>query len=476
MRYDNPHAHFDDALTAIEIDRLTVQDKDVVREAQRWTGGERGPVVDDPDTLTAADLSAFAVEAIKIGAHALSATGQAQESRLLEQMLKDVGEKAADSTSKAAEATERAVKSASEAVGKAAADAKKAITEADAASRKEFTESVAAAKRDLNAEVRRIFGGENPELLERLQPVLDKFGTDLDAKVKASTSDLLAKAVKQFDPSDPTSPMAKHAADLGARQQQLTEQIDKNHADVVKKVDELMTALKVQEAKATLAKVTPIKGDTFENQINAVLSEIAVGLGDEYTDTRSIVGAVPRSKKGDGVLHIDGDSARIVIEMTDSTRPGWAEYFDEAERNRVAGAALGLVRTTEQNGGKSIRVLGARRILLAFDPGSDDPELVRTAVMLLRTAAIAAATRKGAHQIATAEEKIAEAIAQLEKLDDVKKTASSIQKNATKIENSCTTINSGIQRLLGDALTALTEARADAEPGSTESSAPNAVA
>lgn len=255
--------------------------------------------------------------------------------------------------------------------------------------------------------------------------------------------------------------MAKHTAELNARQQQLTELIEGNHNQLVKKMDELATELKVQEAKTSLAKVTPIKGDTFENQVNAVLSAIAVGLGDEYTDTRAIVGSVPRSKKGDGLLSVDGDAARVVIEMTDSARAGWAEYFDEAERNRHAAAALGLVRTCEQNGGQSIRVLGARRIVLAFDPASDDPELVRTVVMLLRAAALAAVTRKGAHQIATAEEKITEAVAQLAKLDEVKKTAGSIQKNATKIESACTGISAGIQRLLDDALVALTEAAAD---------------
>ncbi len=69
---NKPQAHFDDILTAIEIERLTVQDKDVAREAQRWTKGERGPVVDDPDTLTATDLSALVTEAVKIGAHALT--------------------------------------------------------------------------------------------------------------------------------------------------------------------------------------------------------------------------------------------------------------------------------------------------------------------------------------------------------------------------------------------------------------------
>ncbi len=45
-------------------------------------------------------------------------------------------------------------------------------------------------------------------------PLLDKFGAGLDEKVRSSTEELLTKAAKQFDPSDPTSPIAKHAADL----------------------------------------------------------------------------------------------------------------------------------------------------------------------------------------------------------------------------------------------------------------------
>ncbi len=191
------------------------------------------------------------------------------------------------------------------------------------------------------------------------------------------------------------------------------------------------------------------------------LAAIAVGLGDEYTDTRAVVGDVPRSKKGDGLLTVDGGAARVVIEMSDSARDKWTEYFDEAERNRHATASLGVVRTPAQNGGRSIRVLGPRRIVLAFDPSSEDPELVRTVVMMLRTSALAAASRKGSHQIATAEEKVTEAIAQLAKLDEVKKAAGSIQKNATKIESTCTVINSGIHRLLSDALAALTDADAD---------------
>lgn len=125
MTDNKAQARFDDTLTGIYIERITVHDKDVAREAQRWTTGERGRIVDDPDELAAADLSAFVTEAVKIGAHALSAAGQAQDARAVEQMMRDLGEKAAETSTKAVEVTERAVKSASDAVARASEDAKR---------------------------------------------------------------------------------------------------------------------------------------------------------------------------------------------------------------------------------------------------------------------------------------------------------------------------------------------------------------
>jgi hypothetical protein len=120
------------------------------------------------------------------------------------------------------------------------------------------------------------------------------------------------------------------------------------------------------------------------------------------------------------------------------------------------------VRTPEQNGNQTIRVLGARRVVLAFDPTCDDPDLVRTVVMLLRASALTAVSRRGGDQLDTAEEKITEAITQLDKLDDIKKAAGSIHKSADKIESSCTGINSSIQRLLAEALAALESVEEDA--------------
>jgi hypothetical protein len=466
-------AHFDEGAAAVVVENLTINDPSVVREAQRWTTGVRGPLVEDPDALARADVSAFANEAIVIGARALTATAQSTDARAVEQMLREVEEKTADATMKAAELTERTVRDASDTVIKVAEDVRKAITEADMQSRKEFTTAVDGAKKDLTTEIRRLFGGDSPELLDRLQPVLNKFGTSLESHVRTGTSELLQTAAKQFDPADPTSPMAKHAAALTAQQDKLSQQIEKNHSDLAAKVAELTTAIKVQEAKTSLAKVTPIKGGTFEMQIHDLMRSIAAGLGDEYEDTTTTVGLLPRSRKGDGVLSVEGGSNHVVVEMTDSTRSGWGDYFDEAERNRAAAAAIGVVRTPAQNANQTIRVLGSRRVVLAFDPDQDDPELLRTVVMLVRTVAIAAAARTGGAEIATAEEKIAEAPIQLEKIDSVKKLAGSIQKSATKIDSECTGVAVAIHRLLDQALVALTgtgtaaspQAAGDTEPG-----------
>lgn len=452
---NNKGARFDQDGDRVVVERLIIDDSEVAREARRWTTGERGPVVDDLDGLAAADLTKFVVEALSFGARAIAVTAMSSDTHSLELLVKDVGGKTMEVARQASEATQRVTNAASEALTKAAHDTKKAITEADEKSRKEFTTSVTTAKQELVAETRRLFGGDHPELLEKLKPVLEKFGTALEAQVRTSTTELLEKATKQLDPSDPTSPLAKHQTEMNKQQDALAKQIEKSHTDLAAKVDDLSTAIKVQEAKTTIAKVTPIKGGAFEAQMHGLMQSIAGGLGDEYEDTTIKAGLLPRSKKGDGVLSVNGTVPKVVVEMTDSVRTGWGDYLDEAERNRGAVSSLGIVRTPEQNNGQSIRVLGQRRVVIAFDPDNDDPEVLRTVVMLLRIVAVATTARSGAAEVATAEEKISEALTQLEKIDTVKKLAGTIQKNATKIDSECTSINIGIHRLLDEALVAL---------------------
>lgn len=447
-------AYFDENVAAVVVDGLSINDKDVVREAQRWTTGERGPLTDDPKLLEDADLKEFVVKAVTIGAHALTATGQAHEAQALERMISELGDRAVKSTADASMATENAVASAAKTMSQAAADAQRVFREADTATRNALTESIATVRKDMEAELARLFGGTNPEVTTRFAPLLEKFAADLDRRAAENTSELLNKAAKQFDPTDPTSPMARHTAELADRQQKLTEQIDKQHADLTGRIDDVLTTLKVAEAKSAISKVTPIKGGTYETEMHRILTSIGAGLGDEYSPTGTIAGAIPRSKKGDGVLSIGG-AACLVVEMTDSKRDAWMPYLDEAERNRKAQASLGLVRSIDQNAGESIRVLGGRRIVMAFDPDTDDADLLRTVVLLLRTSALAATTRSGTQQIAAAEEKITAALDELGKIDEIKKTAGTIHKSAQKIDSSCTTLSAGIQRLLSEAVAAL---------------------
>ncbi|MDQ2883178.1 MAG: Fis family transcriptional regulator [Actinomycetota bacterium] len=398
------------------------------------------------------DLTAFVYQAIAVGAHAIGTAGGVQDTFNLERLVADVGARTAESTSKAADTTTEVVNRATEARQKASSEAKNAIAEAGKDARQSFTDNVDSARKSLLDEVHRLVGGDHPELAARLAPMLEKFGHELDARVTTQTSDLLTRAAKQFDPDDPTSPMAKHARELHKQQETLSAALERNHRDLATKVEELSNAVKVttsaREAGAATVSITPLKGESYATGIHALMGQIALGLGDEYSDTGAVPGSISRNKKGDGVLTINGGSARIVLEMTNSKRPNWNDYLDEAERNRTAAASLGLVRESAQNNGSMVRALGSRRIVMAFDPTTDDPALLRTVVQLLRISALAASSRMDRGEIDTADEKIAEALGLLGKLDEIKKIAGTLRQNAGKIEQQSDDIRSALTRLL----------------------------
>ena len=460
-------SRFDVDCPSVVITRLVMTDLAVVSESRRWSTGVRGDAVEVAE-MAGADLTNFVTQALNIGASAITAAGNAQDTFGLERLITEVGARTAESSSHAAQVTSMAVSDATQAMTVASELAKKAIAETDAASRRNFEETVSTAQKQLRGDLQRLFDGENPELVERLQPILEKFGTDLDSKVARQTTELLGRAAKQFDPTDPTSPMAKHAAELTRQQEVLAGTLARNHDALATKVEALTMAVSVQSAaqraSAKTASVTPLKGITYADAVHAVMHDIASGLGEEYVDTGAVTGQVTRSKKGDSVLTVGDGTARVVLEMTDSARPNWNQYLEESERNREALASLGLVRDQAQNAGQSIRVLGSRRIVMAFDPAVDDPNLLRTVVMLLRTTAITAAARHGADEIASVEEKITEAIELLSRIDDIQKTAGAIHKSASKISNECDAFTSGIERLLTQALAALAGAEIAGAP------------
>ena len=452
-------ATFDPAGPAVVINHLTVTDAEVVSEARRWSTGQRGATA-AVDAIGDADLTGFVTQAMAVGARAIAGAGSAQDTFELERLIAEVGTRTVESSSQAADATAKATAGAAESMGKAAEAARRSIAESEAAARKGFAETVEQSTTALRGEVARLFGGENPELLAKLDPILDAAGRKMGEQAFEQTDKLLAKVSRQFDPADPTSPFAKQAAALADQQQALTASMDKNHLALVAKVDELATAVEVQKAAqsatARTASVTPLKGATFEDEVGAFMQQIAAGLGDEYVETGGFAGTIARCKKGDGLLSVGVGPARVVVEMHDSTDGRiWNDYLDEAERNREAQASIGVVRTPAQNKGQVIRVLGQRRVIVAFDPSTDDADLLRTVVQLVRASAIAAASRRDVEGLATAEEHIQKAEVLLAGINKIRKASGSVRKSADLIDKECTSIQTGIGRHLNEALVAL---------------------
>ena len=453
-----PAAHYERSTPAVVIDALAITHPAVCTEALRWSTGARGPAV-SADELEGSDLSGFATQAMIVGAQAISVAGSTQDTVNLEQLIQDVGTRTTQSATAATQATTQAAADAAKAVRGASDELRTALAEAAEASRRSFGDSVSVASEQLKGALTELLGGDDPQLLQRVAPVLDKAATRMARLSAEQTDTMLAKLTRQFDPADPTSPFAKQVKVLETQQTALAGVLERNHLTLSGKVEQLTTAVQVataaKKAASAVASVTPLKGASYAGQVHRILDQLAAEMGDEYTDTGNLAGTISRCKKGDGVLTLTGGQSRVVLEMSDSPRSGWHAYLDEAERNRDAAASLGLVRCVAHNAGHTIRVLGPRRIVMAFDPETDDVDLLRTVVLLLRIGALAATTRADVDGIRTVRERVAEAVTALNGIDEITKAATAIHKSADKVSTQADTLRSQLRRLLGQAMNAL---------------------
>ena len=451
---------YDAATSTIIVTDLQVSQPAVSQEALRWSTGTRGAAVTGSD-LEGYDLAPFVIQALTVGATAINAAAGAQDTYNLEQLIQDVGHRTTEASQRAAESTAKVTTAAADAMDKATTTARKSLAESSEASKKAISETVSSARKDLRDELTRLFGGEDPEFVARLQPVLDDFTAKLTKRTDEHTSSMFEKATKALNPDDPTSPIAKQMAAFDKRHTELVEQSAKQNDELKTKVSELTKAIEVQRAAAAATKaaanVTPIKGASYEDNAGAVLAALATGFGDEYIATGTTTGAIPYCKKGDGVLRIADTGARVVVEMHTSSgqKRGWGDYLDEAERNRCAAASLGLVPTVEENDGHRVRTIGSRRIVMAFDPETDDQSLLHTVLCLLRAASVAASTRDDNGEVETARERIGEALDALSRLDEIQKVAGQIKKSGDKVATQADGLQTTLNRLLLQAQTAL---------------------
>jgi hypothetical protein len=197
------------------------------------------------------------------------------------------------------------------------------------------------------------------------------------------------------------------------------------------------------------------------------------GLGAAFERTGLTVGLLRNCKKGDGVVELptgrDGDpSPRVVVEI--STQEGgrdWPAYLREAERNRGCAVSLGIVRSSSQvPGGEPLALLGPTRAVIAFDPDTDSPALLRAALQLLAVEARRRVAGAGC-DVQAADSKIGAAREQLAQLIALHKLATGVRDNAGKVVAGLDATHAALSQSLDQALAAL-RAAAPATIGGAE--------
>lgn len=471
-------AQYEASTKQIVIRQLAVTNPEIVMEAHYWATGHRGPAVSD-DQLAQADLSLFIRAALDAGTKAIQAAAGTTELASQHRAVADLARRAEDATKKAVNQIGRAAEQTEKAARVSNDETRRLVNQTTEQVRGTVRSALEQAVGDLRREMMALTG-ENAPVATAARSAVDKAGAALQSQLEQRFGEAIAGIGRKFDLRDPTSPIGQLAASLREEQGRLAAQLTAANGELVRRLEQLQTTVAVNAAAAQAvqdtARVTPLKGTSFEAAVHEMVGTLAAHWGDQYDVTATTAGSIPRCMKGDGVLTISGqprapEGVRVVLEMSDSARRDWPAYLDDCLRNRVAHAALGIVRSVDQVPDDArIRIYGSNRIVMAFDPNAEDPATLHTVLALLRLQAVLAASRTGTAHLRTAEEKIAESMAVLGQLADLQSTAALTRSHADKLVSGLGTLHARLARSLTEAEHALQAAATehpDGEPGAS---------
>ena len=251
-------------------------------------------------------------------------------------------------------------------------------------------QSVTRAMTELAQRVDMLLQGEDSPVRQAIgqtvKGLTDQALEEMQRTIKAHESSV--RTVLSTD--SPDSPLSGLRRDLLQAEREGRREIEEQ----LGKIQELIAV--GHEHQAVMAK-TAIKGLGYEAAVVQALTEVAHGLEDTVEPTGGVPGAIPRCKVGDAVITVNGIASRgknikIVMEAKDSklTPDKWRTELDQARKNRLASAALGVAKVPDHiPGGERIFILDPTHIVLAFDPAEDDPALLYTVYHLLRAHAAA---------------------------------------------------------------------------------------
>ncbi len=231
-------------------------------------------------------------------------------------------------------------------------------------------------------------------------------------------------------------------------------------SDGFAKIHERLTAIEAAaSARASERSRSAAKGADFEQQVEAVLADLARGSGDLLDRIADEKGDVMRSKKGDFLLTMDasqtrGAEVRIVIECKDRPMSGRAmrEELETAKRNRAACVALVCFSTTHAPSGIAPFDVRAGDVYCVLDPEAPDRAVLEAAVRLARLLALATLREQESEIDPTA---IAAALVAIRnQLDAIR----GLKTQLTSIGTASLAVNAGLDKLREGVLARVAEA------------------
>jgi hypothetical protein len=235
------------------------------------------------------------------------------------------------------------------------------------------------------------------------------------------------------------------------------------------RLNDRLTAIEAAAAaRGTERARSAAKGGDFEDTIEAMLADVARGLGDLVDRTGSEIGELLRSKKGDFVVTVDpartgGADLRVVVEAKDRAMSvrSIREELREAKQNRAA--AVGLVVFSPAHAPSGIAPFDVRAgdVYCVVDPADPDPATLEAALRLARLLAIASLRDVAAEVDVEAIRAALTAVrAELEALKGIKATLTSISTSASGLQLTLDRLRDAVVARVADAEAEIRAARA----------------
>ena len=313
---------------------------------------------------------------------------------------------------------------------------------------------VDGAFKGFTADIEKLTAGEDSPIREGIKKQMTDLATKLVEDFARESIRQKEEIAKLLDPANAGSPMRQLAVQLEG---------------VAKAVNEVQKEMGKEVAVAEIIDNSTHGGVPYELAVVSVVQKIANLAGDDCEATGDKVGAMPRRKSGDGVVSLkQGDSikARIVLEAKNSAldRKEWQKEIEDSKQNRDATGFIGFAKHSDYlpNGGR-VMILDRQTVLVAYDPATDDPQLVALVYQIVKMNTLALSGTIDEDVVRVVNDHLDQAMAHFKKFDQLRKDIRQVENLSKSIHTNVSFLQDEIHNHLGAIQAAVSPALAELE-------------